>query len=107
MASDPRSAALALHRFGFGPRGDTIRAIAGDPRGALAAELQKPNIARVTARGLESTGVIARVLFGPAEVAAAPAAKPRTAPQAAARRTAAPTQRKPGMRNVMTASADP
>ncbi|HEY6026236.1 MAG TPA: hypothetical protein VIV09_04980, partial [Pseudolabrys sp.] len=39
--SDPRhDAALALHRFGFGPKpGDIVR-IASDPRGALLAELK-------------------------------------------------------------------
>jgi len=40
-------AALALHRFGFGPRGDAIAKISVDPRGALLAELDRPNIARI------------------------------------------------------------
>jgi len=40
MACDPREAALALHRFGFGPRAGSITAIASDPRGALLAELE-------------------------------------------------------------------
>ena len=35
MAWNPREAALALHRFGFGPRTGSIDAIADDPRGAL------------------------------------------------------------------------
>src|SRR2546429_657143 len=39
MALDPKAqAALALHRFGFGPRAGTIAAIASDPRGVLLAE---------------------------------------------------------------------
>jgi uncharacterized protein (DUF1800 family) len=43
MAIDPQTeAALALHRFGFGPRGDAIVKIASDPRGALLAELERP-----------------------------------------------------------------
>src|SRR5690349_21884349 len=33
-------AALALHRFGFGPRPGGIERIASDPRGALLAELK-------------------------------------------------------------------
>ena len=40
-ASDPRrDAALALHRFGFGPKPGDIARIAADPRGALLAELR-------------------------------------------------------------------
>ena len=45
MAIDPQSqnpqarAALALHRFGFGPRAGDIAAIASDPRSALLADL--------------------------------------------------------------------
>jgi len=37
MALDPRGAALALHRFGFGRRAGTLAAIASDPRGARSA----------------------------------------------------------------------
>lgn len=40
--SGKAAAALALHRFGFGPAGDQIDAIAADPRGALAADLDRP-----------------------------------------------------------------
>ena len=40
-------AALALHRFGFGPRAGSIAAIASDPRGALLAELDKPGIGQI------------------------------------------------------------
>jgi uncharacterized protein (DUF1800 family) len=40
-ALDPKAqAALALHRFGFGPRPGDIDRIAGDPRGALLADLK-------------------------------------------------------------------
>src|SRR5471030_1744227 len=43
MALDPQTqAALALHRFGFGPRAEAIARIASDPRGALLAELDRP-----------------------------------------------------------------
>jgi uncharacterized protein (DUF1800 family) len=50
LAGDPKTqAALALHRFGFGPKASanpganpgSIAAIASDPRGALIAELDK------------------------------------------------------------------
>jgi uncharacterized protein (DUF1800 family) len=40
---DPQTeAALALHRFGLGPRADAIGKIAADPRGALLADLDRP-----------------------------------------------------------------
>jgi uncharacterized protein (DUF1800 family) len=43
MALDPQTeAALALHRFGLGPRAEAIAKIASDPRGALLAELERP-----------------------------------------------------------------
>ncbi|MHC4042636.1 DUF1800 domain-containing protein [Bradyrhizobium sp. 23AC] len=35
-------AALALHRFGMGPRPGSIAALGSDPRGALIAELDRP-----------------------------------------------------------------
>jgi uncharacterized protein (DUF1800 family) len=46
MALDPRGAALALHRFGFGPKASartgSIAALAADPQGALLADLDSP-----------------------------------------------------------------
>ena len=43
MTIDPQTeAALALHRFGFGPRAEAIAKLASDPRGALLAELDRP-----------------------------------------------------------------
>ena len=42
MVSGQEAAALALHRFGFGPVGNQINAIAADPRGALQADLDRP-----------------------------------------------------------------
>src|SRR3954468_14920957 len=41
------AAALALHRFGLGPRAGSIATIASDPRGALLAELDKPGIGQI------------------------------------------------------------
>jgi uncharacterized protein (DUF1800 family) len=44
-----QAAALALHRFGFGPVGDSITAIASDPRGALLADLDRPGAGQIAA----------------------------------------------------------
>ena len=40
-------AALALNRFGLGPRLGSIAAIASDPRGALLAELDRPRAGEI------------------------------------------------------------
>jgi len=56
------AAALALHRFGFGPVGDAIDAIAADPRGALLADLDRPS-AGALAADLPSSGQAARAVF--------------------------------------------
>jgi uncharacterized protein (DUF1800 family) len=61
-ARGPEAAALALHRFGFGPAGDQIAAIAGDPRGALVADLNRPGAGQI-APALPSSGEAARALF--------------------------------------------
>jgi uncharacterized protein (DUF1800 family) len=64
MALDPRGAALALHRFGFGPRPGTIAAIASDPRGALIADLERPNAGQIlAAAGLMTSGAANRATF--------------------------------------------
>ncbi len=64
MAIDPRQvAALALHRFGFGPRLGSIAELAADPRGALIAELERPGAGRITDPDLMSTGEAARAAF--------------------------------------------
>ncbi len=63
MALDPRGAALALHRFGFGPRPGTIASVAPDPRGALIAELDRPNVGTVPDAGLLSSGAANRIAF--------------------------------------------
>ena len=64
MARDPKpEAALALHRFGFGPRIGSIAAIASDPRGALLAELDRPGIGRISDPDLLSGGEAARAAF--------------------------------------------
>jgi uncharacterized protein (DUF1800 family) len=64
MALDPKGAALALHRFGFGPRPGSIAAIASDPRGALLADLDRPNAGQVPATtGLLTSGAANRAAF--------------------------------------------
>src|SRR5713226_5328170 len=60
MALDPRGAALALHRFGLGPRPGSIAAIAADPTAALVADLDRPNAGEISSAGLLSSGAINR-----------------------------------------------
>ncbi len=61
------SAALALHRFGFGPgfgpavSGGSIAAIANDPRGALLADLERPK-AGILPADLPSSAQAARAV---------------------------------------------
>jgi uncharacterized protein (DUF1800 family) len=64
MVRDPKAeAAIALHRFGLGPRLGSIAAIAADPRGALLSELDRPGIGRITDPDLLSGGEAARAAF--------------------------------------------
>ena len=63
MACDPKQAALALHRFGFGPRAGLIEAIAEDPRGALLAELELPGAGQIVNSDLPSSGAENRAVF--------------------------------------------
>lgn len=58
-ARGKEAAALALHRFGFGPTGDTITAIAGDPQGVLLADLERSSL---IAAGLPSSAEGARAV---------------------------------------------
>ena len=48
-------AALALHRFGMGPRLGSIGAIASDPRGALLAEIASPRAGELAAQLLPTS----------------------------------------------------
>ncbi|HXE69605.1 MAG TPA: DUF1800 family protein [Hyphomicrobiaceae bacterium] len=48
-------AALALNRFGLGPRLGSIAAIAADPRAALLADLDRPRAGELAAPGLPSS----------------------------------------------------
>jgi uncharacterized protein (DUF1800 family) len=64
MVRDPKAeAALALHRFGFGPRVGSIAAIASDPRAALIAELDRPGAGRIADSDLLTSGEAARAAF--------------------------------------------
>ncbi|HTV90797.1 MAG TPA: DUF1800 family protein [Stellaceae bacterium] len=63
MARDPEQAALALHRFGFGPRRGTIDAIAGDPQGALLSDLDRPDAGRIDDADLPSSDAEFRAVF--------------------------------------------
>src|SRR5215813_8992991 len=64
MALDPKAeAALALHRFGLGPRTGSIAVLASDPRGALLAELDRAGAGRIGNADLLASGTAARVAF--------------------------------------------
>src|SRR5204862_4391550 len=57
------AAALTLHRFGLGPRADSIAAIASDPRGALLAEIDKPGTGQIVNAELLTSAGGARLNF--------------------------------------------
>lgn len=64
MTTNPKfEAALALHRFGLGPVGGSISAIADDPRGALLAELEQPGAGLVAAPNLPNSASASRAFF--------------------------------------------
>jgi uncharacterized protein (DUF1800 family) len=95
MSADPKyQAALALHRFGLGPRPGTmpgsIAAVASDPRGALLAELEKPGVGQIVDSSLMSAPKAAMAAFNfreaqqAAEIAAKMAEQERAATMAMA-----------------------
>ena len=64
MAPDPKTlAAIALHRFGFGPRAGSLASVAADPRGAVLAELDRPGAGRIANSDLLTSGEAARAAF--------------------------------------------
>src|SRR4051794_22108392 len=63
MSLDAKGAALALHRFGLGPRPGSIAAIASDPRGALLAEIEKPGAGQITDSSLLTSAQGARLNY--------------------------------------------
>jgi uncharacterized protein (DUF1800 family) len=60
LGSGKAAAALGLHRFGFGPVGDSIAAIAADPRGALLADLDRSGAGQIDTPDLLSSAKAAR-----------------------------------------------
>jgi uncharacterized protein (DUF1800 family) len=67
MALDPKGAALALHRFGFGPKpgssGGSIAAVAADPLGAILADLDTPHAGQIVSSDLASSGAENRLVY--------------------------------------------
>jgi uncharacterized protein (DUF1800 family) len=63
MALDTRAAAVALHRFGFGPRAGSIAAIASDPQGAVLADLDRPNAGQISDASLLTSGAANRAVY--------------------------------------------
>jgi uncharacterized protein (DUF1800 family) len=64
LTTNPKAtAALALHRFGFGPVHNSINVIADDPRGAVLADLERPGAGRVPAANLPSSAEASRAFF--------------------------------------------
>ena len=85
MALDAKAeAALALYRFGLGPRAGSIAAIASDPRGALLAELDGAGAGRIGNADLLTSGTAARVAFAFQQAQRAARQAERAAQQAAA-----------------------
>jgi uncharacterized protein (DUF1800 family) len=84
MALDPNAqAALALHRFGTGPRAGSIAAIASDPRGALLADLDRPDAGRIANPELLTSGAAARAAIAFQQAQRVARQAERTAQQAA------------------------
>jgi uncharacterized protein (DUF1800 family) len=93
MALDPKAqAALALYRFGLGPRAGSIAGIASDPRGALLAELDGAGAGRIGNADLLTSGTAARVAFAYQQAQRAARQAERAAQQAAAPSGASPPQ---------------
>jgi uncharacterized protein (DUF1800 family) len=78
IAHGKEAAALALHRFGFGPARGGIAAIADDPRGAILADLDRPLTGLIDG-GLPTSSEAARTVF---DFQAAQAAKQKLAQRA-------------------------
>jgi uncharacterized protein (DUF1800 family) len=102
MARDARAAALVLHRFGLAPKVGTIDAIAGDPQGALIAELDKPAADLMSAAALPSSAAENRAVF---EFNAARNAKDKL--ERRRREAAQKLAANSGMDSAMTAQPEP
>jgi uncharacterized protein (DUF1800 family) len=67
MALEPekaRRAHLALRRFGLGAKGELVRSIAADPRGALLEDLARPGATLLQADALPSSAAALQAFFG-------------------------------------------
>src|SRR5262244_1007920 len=85
MAFDAKAqAALALYRFGLGPRAGSIAGFASDPRGALLAELDGAGAGRIGNADMLTSGTAARVAFAFQQAQRAARQAERAAQQAAA-----------------------
>src|SRR5260370_33638353 len=82
VADPGAAAALALYRFGLGPRAGSIAAIAADPRGALLAELDRSGAGRISAPHLASSGAAARTAFAFQQTQRAARREERAVPEA-------------------------
>jgi uncharacterized protein (DUF1800 family) len=92
MALDPKAeAAIALHRFGVGPRAGSIATMASDPRGALLAELDRAGAGRIGSPDLLTSGAAARVAFAYQEAQRAAREAERAAQRATPPSGGAPT----------------
>src|SRR5262252_7274084 len=107
MARDPKAeAALALHRFGFGPRTGSIAAIASDPRGAPMAELDRPGAGRIADPDLLASGEAARAAFNFRQERKAQRLAER-AQRDAAKNAPAPAAEKPAVSDAMAQGGTP
>jgi uncharacterized protein (DUF1800 family) len=100
MSADPKyQAALALHRFGLGPKPGTvpgsIAAIASDPRGALLAELEKPGAGLIVDATLMTAAKSAMAAFNFREARQAAEIAQKMADQAKAETTGNAEEAKP------------
>src|SRR5262245_40658256 len=96
MAANPKAeAALALHRFGLGPRAGSIAAVASDPRGALLAELDRAGAGRIRHGGLLEDGHGARrpIALPEGEGGGRQAERPRQTGKPAGRRRSAAAEK--------------
>jgi uncharacterized protein (DUF1800 family) len=106
MVTDPKSEALfALHRFGFGPRAGSVAAVAGDPRGAILAEIDRPGAGQLAAVHLPRSGGAMRAVFEIRE-AVQTARQARRGAQEAAKDMAAPLSPDGGAARNQSASRE-
>jgi uncharacterized protein (DUF1800 family) len=99
-------AALALHRFGLGPRAGSLDAISSDPRGAIIAELDHADAARIANADLLTSGEAARVTFDFRQTRKAERLAARAEQTEAAKRPPAQSPDAPSMPNASEMQAN-